>query len=97
LIRVRWTSPAAADLEQISSDLNEQHPHLTHSTISTIYDEVLSLKLSPHRGRPGRRSQTRELVLAPLPYIVVYRTIMFGANPRVVEILHIHHGARWRP
>ena len=43
---------------------------------------------------PGYRDGTRELVLSPLPYVVVYRV---DAEARAVHILHIHHGAQnWR-
>jgi plasmid stabilization system protein ParE len=45
----------------------------------------------PNRGRPGREDKTRELITAPLPYIVVYRV-----KSDSVEILHIHHGAQNR-
>ncbi len=39
----------------------------------------------------GREEDTRELVLSPLPYIVVYRV-----KDSAVEILHIYHGAQDR-
>ncbi len=42
-------------------------------------------------GRIGREQRTRELVINPLPYIVVYRI-----QKNVIEILHIHHGAQNR-
>jgi plasmid stabilization system protein ParE len=42
-------------------------------------------------GRPGRVAGTRELALAPLPFIVVYRVREYR-----VEIARILHGAqRW--
>jgi len=48
--------------------------------------------MSPNLGRPGRHSGTRELALAPLPYVVVY-----AVKAEAVEILHIYHGAQdWR-
>ncbi|MBV9503785.1 MAG: type II toxin-antitoxin system RelE/ParE family toxin [Acidobacteriia bacterium] len=40
----------------------------------------------PHRGRPGKKEGTRELVLTPLPYIVVYR--IAGDAIYIVRILH---------
>ncbi len=46
----------------------------------------------PYRGRIGREEGTRELVIARLPYIVIYRI-----KGEAVEILHIYHGARQRP
>jgi toxin ParE1/3/4 len=70
-MRIRWTSPAAADLEGIKSFLDEQYPHIANATIKRIYESILSLRAFPYRGRPGRRIGTRELVLSPLPYIVV--------------------------
>jgi toxin ParE1/3/4 len=40
----------------------------------------------------GREDGTRELVLTPLPYIVVYRV-----REDAIEILHVYHGAQnWR-
>ena len=62
------------------------------NTIREIYDTVVSLRTLPQRGRIGREEGTRELVVARLPYIVVYR---IKAN--AVEILHIYHGAQDRP
>jgi len=42
-------------------------------------------------GRAGRLAETRELALAPLPFIVVYRV-----KDDRVEIVRILHGAqRW--
>ena len=57
----------------------------------TIYRRIRSLKTAPNRGRPGHRSGTRELTLAPLPYVVVY-----SVNAEAVEILRIYHGAQAR-
>ncbi len=38
-----------------------------------IYDTPSTLLKFPYLGRPGRKPGTRELVLSPLPYIVVYQ------------------------
>ena len=91
-MRVRWTVPAAEDLEGIRNYLDQNYPHFAEPTIRTIYRRIGSLKKAPHRGRPGRRDGTRELVLTPLPYIVVY-----SVKHDAVEILHIYHGSQdWR-
>lgn len=45
----------------------------------------------PFRGREGRVAGTRELLLTPLPYLVVYRV---GSD--TVEILAIFHQAQDR-
>jgi len=58
----------------------------------TIYDGLESLASFPNRGRPGRTKGTRELVLAPLPFIAVYRL-----KDKAVEIARVLHGSRRRP
>jgi toxin ParE1/3/4 len=88
-MRIRWTVPAADDLENIKIYLQQHYPHFAEPTVRTIYRRIRSLKISPNRGRPGHRDGTRELPLSPLPYVVVY-----SVKAEAVEILHIHHGAQ---
>ena len=91
-MRIRWTMPAADDLESIKSYLQQHHPQFAESTVRAIYQQIRSLKDFPNRGRPGHVSGTRELPITGLPYVVVY-----AAKAESVEILHIFHGAQdWR-
>ena len=91
-MRIRWTVPAAEDLEGIKNYLERHYPHFSEPTVRTIYTPIRSLKTSPNRGRSGLRSGTRELPLTPLPYVVVY-----AVKAEAAEILHIYHGAQdWR-
>jgi toxin ParE1/3/4 len=88
-MRIRWTAPAADDLENINNYLQEHHSRYAEPTVRTIYRLIRSLKSMPHRGRPGHRAGTKELALTPLPYVVVY-----SVKAQAVEILHIYHGAQ---
>jgi toxin ParE1/3/4 len=91
-MRIRWTVPAANDLESIQNYLQQHYPDFAESTVRTIYQRIQSLKASPSRGRLGHRGGTREIALTPLPYVVVY-----AVKAQAVEILHIYHGAQdWR-
>jgi toxin ParE1/3/4 len=91
-MRIRWTDPAATDLENIKNYLFRQYSQFAEPTVRTIYQRVRSLKKAPYIGRPGHRAGTRELPLTPLPYVVVY-----SVHGEAIEILHIHHGAQdWR-
>ena len=91
-MRIRWTVPAAADLESIKRYLQQHYPHFAEPVVRAIYRRIRSLKTSLHRGRPGHRGGTRELAVTPLPYVVVY-----SVKAEAVEILHIYHGAQnWR-
>ena len=49
------------------------------------------LKRMPDRGRVGQKEGTRELVMAPLPYIIVY-----GVERDLVHIFRILHVAEER-
>ena len=91
-MRLRWTLPSADDLEQIKSFLECRDPSFAARTVLDIYNRIRSLRKNPQLGRPGHYPGTRELALAPLPYLVVYRV-----KAEAVEILHIYHGAQdWK-
>ena len=92
MTRVRWTLPAAEDLDQIKNYLDVHFPQFAEPTVRTIYQRIRSLKNNPLLGRPGHHAGTRELTLSPLPYVVVY-----AVKPETIEILHIYHGSQdWK-
>ncbi len=62
-MRIRWTLPAAEDLESIKDYLDNHYPQFAEPTVRTIYQRVRSLRTTPYRGRPGHREGTRELPL----------------------------------
>jgi addiction module RelE/StbE family toxin len=86
LRRIRWAPAAADDLQSISDYLHEHRPSLANPTVRKIYDSVRLLKRFPYRGRLGQQSGKRELVLAPLPYIVLY-----DVTPEVIYIYRVVH------
>jgi addiction module RelE/StbE family toxin len=89
-MEVRWSLPAAEDLERICERIERDNPEAAHRVARTIYDGCAGLKDFPHHGRASRRMNgRRELVFPPLPYIVVYRV-----TEQAVEISRIFHGAQ---
>ncbi len=44
-MRLRWTVSAVEDLEHIRDYLDSHKPQLTHSTVSSIYEDIRSLKI----------------------------------------------------
>jgi len=70
-MRVRWTTDAAHDLEQITERIAKDHPEAAIRIARTLYRALAALRDFPNRGRIGRIDGTRELVFAPLPYIAV--------------------------
>ena len=85
-MQLRWTEQAAADLEAITNYLFENTPEHAERIVRTIYNAPGSLLKFPSRGRSGRKEGTRELVLLPLPYVVVYQ--VGGDIIHIVRILH---------
>jgi len=90
-MRLRWTVPASQDLYSITRYIRRDNPTAAREVAEAIYEGCENLVNSPHRGRKGKHSGTRELVFSPLPYVAVYRVM-----EDVVEILHIWHGAQDR-
>jgi plasmid stabilization system protein ParE len=89
-MEVRWSMPAADDLERICEWIERDSPEAARRVAQTIYNRCASLKDLPHIGRPSRRIQgRREITFAPLPYIVVYQVM-----PDAIEISRIFHGAQ---
>jgi addiction module RelE/StbE family toxin len=92
LRRIRGAPAAADDLEGIRHYLSEHHPSLMQSTIRKLYDASRSLRQFPHRGRIGKKEGTRELVMAPMPYVIVY-----GVEPQIIHVFRVLHTSQDRP
>jgi addiction module RelE/StbE family toxin len=90
-MRIRWTPPAAADLQNISDYLKEHHPQYRQPTLRRLYERIRALKAAPYLGRPGRVEGTRELLFLPLPYVAVYRV-----TERTIEIWRVYHASQHR-
>ena len=91
-MRLRWTEEAAADLERITDYLLIHTPNRAQELIARVYNSPTTLLTFPSRGRPGKKDGTRELVLAPLPYVVVY-----SVRGDIVFVVRILHGAQQWP
>lgn len=90
-MRVIWDSRALERLETIGSFIARDSPLAAVRTVERIFDAVDELATSPFRGRSGRVTGTRELMIQRTPYIVVYRV-----RDELVEVLAIQHSAqRW--
>jgi len=90
---VRWSLPAAEDLEYICERIERDNPEAARRIARTIYDGCANLKEHPYLGRASSRTRgRRELIFSPLPYIVVYRV-----TEHAIEVSRVFHGAQdWR-
>jgi len=91
-MRVRWTTDAADDLDRISGYIAADRPEAARKIALHMVRTVDGLDMFPNRGRPGRVVGTRELVLAPGPFIAVYEV-----HDDEVQVLRLLHGAQEWP
>jgi toxin ParE1/3/4 len=92
-MEVRWSLPAAEDLERICAWIERDNPEAARRVAKIIYDGCRQLKDFPYMGRASRRlSERRELAFSSLPYIAVYQV-----KRDAVEISRIFHGAQEWP
>ena len=91
-MQLRWTEEAVADLEHITDYFFQNAPGRAAELARRIYNAPAALLTFPYRGRVGKKEGTRELVLSPLPYVVVYQI-----TGEVIHIVRILHGARKWP
>ena len=88
---LEWTSPALQDLVAAGEYIAQENPQAAQRIAARVQEAVEHLREHPNLGRPGRLSDTKELVVSGTPFIVVY-WIKTGA----VQILRLlHHAQRW--
>jgi toxin ParE1/3/4 len=91
-MRIIWTNPARRDLNAHVLYLAERNPEVARRVRVAIRASVEAPADQPHRGRPGERTGTRELVITAFPaYIVVYRV-----TETDIRVLSVWHGRQDR-
>ena len=86
---VRWTQPAANDLLHICDYTAERFGAAQARRVAdAIYETAASL----HRGRKGRKPDTREMLISGFPFVIIYRV-----GQEAVEIARILHTSQQWP
>jgi toxin ParE1/3/4 len=90
-LRVEWLPAAEWSFRSIIEFVKKDNPHAARGLAERVMTAVESLADNPMRGRSGRVSGTRELVIAGTPYIVPY-----SVNGSTIIVIRVLHGAqRW--
>lgn len=88
-LEARFTARSLAHLSNIRARIARDRPLAAEFVRGRILQTIELLRTLPHLGRTGRRQGTREIVVAGLPYLVVYRIDIGDADELV--ILAIRH------
>ncbi len=92
-MKLRWTTPALNDLEQIGDYIaRESSAASAQRMVGVILDAAATLVNFPQIGRPGRIPGTRELIIGGTAFIMPYRV-----RDTIVEILAVFHSSRRWP
>ena len=89
-MRLRFTLPAAHQLDRILTTIAEQHPTGARNVQERISAVMDLLQHQPQAGAATARPGVRRMVVRPYPYAVAYR---IGDDEIIV--LGVRHTARW--
>ena len=87
--RLLFAEPAARDLGEIVDFIALDNPAAAAGVYRGIVGAAEKLPEFPGLGRPGRHPQTRELIVAGLPYLIVYEV-----DADAVTIVAVFHMSR---
>ena len=85
-MRIRWTTGADGNLDQVAKSIVQDNPPAAVATVLKIIAAAQMLADYPAIGRRGRERGTRELVVAGLPYIIIY--VVHREELVIIRVLH---------
>jgi len=89
--KIEWTVPALDDLAAAGDYIAQENIKAARRMAGRVREAVEHLREHPNMGRPGRLTDTKELVVSGTPFIAVY-WIRKGS----IQILRLlHHAQRW--
>jgi addiction module RelE/StbE family toxin len=91
-MKVRYTVPAQADLDEIYTYISQHNPHAAERIKRQIKMDADILGELPFIARETEYSGTRVRKVRRYPYLIFY-----SVSEDEVRILHVRHGARRWP
>lgn len=91
-MRVRFTRPAQADLQQIYAYVSKENPTEASHVVARLVERARNLGSSPNEGRATDEPNARVIVVPRLRYFIFYTV-----EGDEVQITHIRHTSRRRP
>lgn len=85
---LRWHKHVIDDLKSLRQYIAQHNPSAANTIAKRIIKAINLLPHQPGMGRIGKAPNTRELIIAGLPYVVPYRVVN-----NEIEILRILHTA----
>lgn len=91
-MRVRYTDPATADLQDISAYLIERNPRAAAAVGAAVEATVARIAKFPESAQATDEPGVRMAPAGRFPYLIFY-----SVTDDEVQIIRVLHGARLRP
>jgi len=91
-MRVRFTRPAQADLEEIYAYVSRDNPAAAARLVTRLIDRALALARTPYEGREIDEPNGRVIIIPRYRYFIFY-----AIEGDEIHITHIRHTSRRRP
>ena len=85
-MRIRWTEGATDNLTQVEEYIARDNPAAAVNTVLKIIATAEMLADYPALGKRGRERGTRELVIAGLPFCIIFA--IYREELVVIRVLH---------
>jgi toxin ParE1/3/4 len=86
-MRIRWTEGATDNLVQVEEYIALDNPSAAVDTVLKIIATAEMLADYPALGKRGRERGTRELVVAGLPFIIIFA--VHREELVIIRVLHM--------
>ena len=90
-MNVVWLKGALQSLRSVHAYIAAENPAAARRVLGRIEQATDNLKAYPLSGREGMVQGTRELVLAGLPYLIVYR--VKNSEVQILRVFHSKQGS----
>jgi toxin ParE1/3/4 len=92
MAQIKWLASAVKDIDCVYEFISQDRPLSAKKVVQVILDYVEKLSQYPESGKTGRVVGTREIVIHPYPFVVIYRI-----KKNDVQILSVLHTSRKWP
>ena len=89
-----WLPTAIKNREDQIDYIAQDSPKAAIDQGDRIEEQINMLIDYPEMGKPGRKKNTREMVISKTPFIVVYRC---KPHSQRIEIMRLVHGSQLYP
>ena len=90
-MKIIWTRIARGDFTLAISYIEEKNPVAAERLAHMVHSAVMGIAEFPQRGRPGKLTDTRDIIFLEMPYFLSYRIM----GDVIVVVAFLHQKRKW--